>query len=115
MTLPNGVVLTYGYDNDSRLTGMSYALGATPIGNLTYGYDAAGLRTQAGGGLARTGFPAAVLAVAPAFGRRSGSRFAIGLDPGFSRLEETPPTRRFWEGHDFSRAVKGQTEAASKR
>jgi len=32
-TLPNGIVLTYGYDNDSRITGMAYQLGtSTAVG-----------------------------------------------------------------------------------
>ena len=57
MTLSNGIVLTYGYDNDSRVNSMSYQLGTTQIGALTYQYDAAGRRTQLGGSLASTGFP----------------------------------------------------------
>jgi RHS repeat-associated protein len=60
MTLSNGIVLTYGYDNDSRLNSMSYQLGTTVIGTLSYQYDAAGHRTQLGGSLAATGFPASV-------------------------------------------------------
>ena len=59
MTLPNGILLTYGYDNDSRITGITYTLGTTAVGSLTYQYDAAGRRTQMGGSLAATGFPQA--------------------------------------------------------
>ncbi len=54
-------MLTYGYDNDSRINSMSYQLGtSTSVGTLTYQYDAAGRRTQMGGSLAATGFPQAV-------------------------------------------------------
>jgi hypothetical protein len=61
LTLPNGVLLTYGYDNDSHITGMTYTLGAaTAVGSLTYQYDAASRRTQMGGSLAATGFPQAM-------------------------------------------------------
>jgi RHS repeat-associated protein len=60
LTLPNGIVLTYGYDNDSRINSMSYQVGTTSVGNLTYQYDAAGRRTQLGGSLAATGFPQAI-------------------------------------------------------
>ena len=50
LTLPNGIVLTYGFDNDSRISSMSYKLGTnTSVGTLTYQYDAVGRRTQMGG------------------------------------------------------------------
>jgi RHS repeat-associated protein len=61
LTLPNGIVLTYGYDDDSRVVGMTYKLGTTTaIGGLTYQYDAVSRRTQMGGSLAATGFPQAL-------------------------------------------------------
>jgi YD repeat-containing protein len=60
LTLPNGIVLTYGYDNDSRVNSRSYQVGMTSVGNLVYNYDAAGRRTQLGGSLAATNFPTAV-------------------------------------------------------
>jgi hypothetical protein len=31
LALPNGVVLTYGYDHDSRINSMSYQWGATAL------------------------------------------------------------------------------------
>jgi RHS repeat-associated protein len=64
MTLSNGIVLTYGFDNDSRINSMSYQLGTAQIGSLTYQYDAGGRRTQVGGSLAATGFPAAASSAA---------------------------------------------------
>jgi RHS repeat-associated protein len=60
LTLPNGVITEYAYDAASRLTGLTYKLGSTPLGTLTYAYDANGNRTVLGGTWARTGLPAAV-------------------------------------------------------
>jgi RHS repeat-associated protein len=60
LTLPNGVVTEYAYDAVSRQTGLTYKLSGTPIGTLTYTYDAAGDRTVVGGTWARTGLPAAL-------------------------------------------------------
>jgi len=57
LTLPNGIVATYSYDNDSHLTGISYALNSNPVGVLNYGYDALGMRTSVSGSMARTGLP----------------------------------------------------------
>ena len=52
--------VSYSYDNDSRVSGITYNFGANLLGNLTYSYDSLGRRTQVGGSFARTGFPAAV-------------------------------------------------------
>ncbi len=60
MTLPNNVSVTYGYDNDSHIAGITYQFGTTTLGNLTYSYDQLGRRTQVGGSFARTGLPGAV-------------------------------------------------------
>jgi RHS repeat-associated protein len=60
LTLPNGAAVVYGYDNDSRLTGLTYQFGSNTLGNLTYGYDQLGQRTQVSGSFARTGLPGAV-------------------------------------------------------
>ncbi len=51
-------------DIASNLTGLSYTVGATNLGNLTYGYDNAGRRTALGGSFARTGLPLAVSSTA---------------------------------------------------
>ena len=37
LTLPNGVVVDYAYNDSSRVTGLTYTLGGTPLGNLGYG------------------------------------------------------------------------------
>jgi RHS repeat-associated protein len=55
---PRGSV-TYGYDNASQLTGLTYKNGSTTLGNLTYSYDLAGRRINTGGSYARTGTPQA--------------------------------------------------------
>src|SRR5262249_53937258 len=60
LTLPNGIVTTYGYDNANQLTSLTYTLGQTTLGTLTYNYDPAGRRTEVGGTWARTGLPQAV-------------------------------------------------------
>ena len=62
LTLPNGVTVAYGYDQDSRVTGITYTAGSTALGNLTYGYDAASRHTQMGGSFAQTNLPQPVTA-----------------------------------------------------
>ena len=60
LTLPNGVITEYAYDEASQLTGLTYKKGITVLGNLTYGYDAAGRRIRMGGSYARSNLPEAV-------------------------------------------------------
>src|SRR6476659_5973538 len=60
LTLSNGVNMTYTYDNDSRVTGITYKFNANTLGNLTYSYDSLGRRTQVGGSFAKTGLPGAI-------------------------------------------------------
>jgi len=45
VTLPNNVTVACTYDNDPRVSGMTYSAGSTRLGNLTYNYDADGRRT----------------------------------------------------------------------
>jgi RHS repeat-associated protein len=59
-TLPNGIVQTNAYDTATRLSSISYALGGTAVGDLTYTYDASGHRTTVGGSLATVTLPAAL-------------------------------------------------------
>jgi YD repeat-containing protein len=60
LTLPDGVTATYTYDAGSHLTGLSYQLGGTAIGDLIYTYDALGRVTQESGSLARAQWPSVV-------------------------------------------------------
>ncbi len=59
LTLPNGVTEGYTYDAGSRLTGITYMLGSSTLGALTYAYDFAGRRTGVGGSYVRTNAPQA--------------------------------------------------------
>jgi RHS repeat-associated protein len=63
LTLPNGIEVTYDYDDASQLTGLTYKQGTTTLGTLTYSYDLAGNRTAVGGTWARTNLPAALSSV----------------------------------------------------
>src|SRR5712692_2289640 len=55
----NGFTLNYGYDAASQLTGITYMLGTSTLGNFTYTYDLDGRRTGVGGSYARTNTPRA--------------------------------------------------------
>jgi RHS repeat-associated protein len=60
LTLPGGISQRSSYDAANELAGITYALGSTTLGSLSYGYDADGRATTMGGSWARTGIPAAV-------------------------------------------------------
>ena len=53
MTLPNGVVVSHGYDRNSNVTSLTYG----GLGTLTYGYDADDQRVSAGGSLCQDQLP----------------------------------------------------------
>ena len=52
--------MSYTYDSGSQLTGISYSLGQTALGNLMYAYDLGGRRVSTGGSYAHTGLPQAI-------------------------------------------------------
>ena len=60
ISLPNGIVTTPTYDDASELTALSYDRSGVHVGDLAYGYDAAGRRTSQGGSLATLGLPTTV-------------------------------------------------------
>ena len=60
LTLPNGILLTYTYDNDSHVTAMTWTLASNPVGDLEYSYDADGRVIEKTGSFAQTGLPQAV-------------------------------------------------------
>ncbi|HEY4026121.1 MAG TPA: RHS repeat-associated core domain-containing protein, partial [Candidatus Dormibacteraeota bacterium] len=60
ITLPDGVAETFSYDAASQLGSIAYALGASPLGDLSYTYDAAGRRVSTDGAWARSGLPQAM-------------------------------------------------------
>lgn len=61
LTLPNGVVTEYSYDDASEVTAMTYRMGVTVLGDLTYAYDAMGRVTTVGGSYSRTALPPALV------------------------------------------------------
>lgn len=61
IALPNGVVVSYTYDNDSNVKSLTYKTsGGTTLGTLSYNYDPDGQRTGVSGTLATTGIPSAL-------------------------------------------------------
>src|SRR5215831_10256562 len=52
--------MSYSYDNDSRVTGISCKFNANTLGDLSYTYDSLGRRTQVSGSFAQTGLPGAI-------------------------------------------------------
>ncbi len=57
VTLPNGIVVRYGYDAVGHVTSIVAMKGGTTVLDLSYGYDAAGNRTGLDGDSKRTGAP----------------------------------------------------------
>lgn len=58
VTLPNGIQISYAYDDASQLTGIAYRKSdGSTLGDLSYAYDTAGRRIRMGGSLARTTLP----------------------------------------------------------
>jgi RHS repeat-associated protein len=55
----SGLKASYAYDAANNILSITYAQGTTSIGNLTYGYDAAGRRVQQGGSLFTPPLPGA--------------------------------------------------------
>ncbi|BCJ55388.1 hypothetical protein Asp14428_68630 [Actinoplanes sp. NBRC 14428] len=63
LTLPAGITQTYGYDDASGLTGITYTRGSTTLGAITYRPDALGRPVHVDGSYARVALPAASAAV----------------------------------------------------
>jgi RHS repeat-associated protein len=55
VTLPNGIVVSFGYDKDSQVASLTYG----SLGSLIYGYDPDGRRNSVSGSFARTIIPLA--------------------------------------------------------
>jgi RHS repeat-associated protein len=52
MTLPNGIVTNYAYNDANQVTGISYVSGSgAAVGDVSYGYDLAGRRVSQAGSL----------------------------------------------------------------
>ena len=112
MTYPNGIVATYGYDNANQLTSLTYALGTTTLGTLTYTYDLAGNRATVGGSWARTGLPQAV----PSATYDAGNRLVTWGTERFSydpngNLASDGPTSYSWNARDQLTGLSGGVSA----
>jgi RHS repeat-associated protein len=59
VTLPGGIVQTYGYDSASQVTDLTYTRSGTTLGNLTYAYSPDGHPVHVEGSFARGDVPAA--------------------------------------------------------
>jgi len=112
VTLANGVVASYSYDNASRLTGISYQFGSNVLGNLTYTYDALGRRTGVGGSLARTTLPPVWNATYDAANQLvNWNGAAISYDPN-GRLVSDGPNTYTWDSRHQLAGISGAVTAA---
>ncbi len=57
LTLPNGIEVGYSYDNNSRISAMTWTLAGNQIGDLEYDYDADGRVIEKTGSFAQTNLP----------------------------------------------------------
>lgn len=78
-TLPGGTTAIYDWDAASQLGGITYSNGATPLGNLTYGYDLAGRVSARAGTLFQAVLPAPVTNATYNLANRLTARTAAGV------------------------------------
>jgi len=113
LTLPNGIVVTYDYDNANLLTSLTYTLGQTTLGTLTYTYDLAGRRTEVGGTWARIGVPEAVASATYDAANRltqwAGNQFSYDLN---GNLASDGFTSYTWNARDELTGLSGGTNAS---
>jgi YD repeat-containing protein len=57
LTLPNGIVVAYSYDNNSRISALNWTLAGNQIGDLEYVYDPDGHVIEKTGSFAQTNLP----------------------------------------------------------
>ncbi|MGH8237216.1 MAG: RHS repeat-associated core domain-containing protein, partial [Steroidobacteraceae bacterium] len=60
ITLPNGIVGSYAFDDANQLLAIAYDKGATHVGDIAYAYDVAGRRVGQSGSLAKMLVPPTV-------------------------------------------------------
>ncbi|HEX2050194.1 MAG TPA: RHS repeat-associated core domain-containing protein [Actinomycetota bacterium] len=113
LRLPNGVTMRYGHDAASRVTSIEYLSGGTALGDLTYGYDAVGRRTEVGGTFARADLPAEVPSATYDAGNRLSSwgSQARAYDRN-GNLVSAGATSYEWDARDQLVGVSGPTTAS---
>jgi RHS repeat-associated protein len=77
--LPNGVVAEFDYDLVSQLTRITYKLGDSILGNLTYEYDQVGRRIDFAGSYSRTSLPQTVASTTYNDANRLSERESLNL------------------------------------
>ncbi len=118
LSLPNGIVVEYAYDEASRLTGQTYTGPSGLLGDLTYSYDATGNRLGTGGSFARTLIPTAA---ATSTYNQANHQLAFGgtsqtFDANGNLLTQTDPSGTIaytWDARNRLIGLSGPTVAAS--
>jgi YD repeat-containing protein len=118
LTLPNGIVTESTYDPASRLIGLTYKLGGTTLGTLTYTCDAAGDQTLVGGTWARVSLPSPVASTSYNANNQQLTFGAASMtyDLNGSLLEVTGPsgtTTYSWSARHELSSLSGPTRSGS--
>ncbi|MFM0560210.1 RHS repeat-associated core domain-containing protein [Paraburkholderia sediminicola] len=113
-TLANGITVAYTWDAASQLTGITYKRAdGSVLGDLTYGYDLAGRRTNAGGSLAKVDLPQTVNDAqynrANQLTRWSGKAFTYDLN---GNLASDGTNQYSWNAQDLLAGITGGVAAS---
>jgi RHS repeat-associated protein len=118
LVLPNGITVTYTYDEVSRLLSHTYTGPGGVVGDLTYQYDVTGNRVGTGGSFARTLVPAAIPTAAY---DASNAQLAFGpvtqtFDPNGNLLTQSDAsgtTTYMWDARNRLVGITGSSVSAS--
>ena len=112
-TLPDGVVRSATYNAGSQLTGLSFADGSDSLGTLTYAYDADSDITGITGSLSASNLPAPATNTFNADNEliKSGSSTLTYDDNG--NLTSNGPDAYTWNDRDQLTAISGPSTSAS--
>jgi YD repeat-containing protein len=118
LVLPNGITVTYSYDEASRLIGQTYTGPTGPLGDLTYQYDATGHRMGTGGSFARTAIPATVPSAAydPSNAQLAFGSVTQTFDANGNLLTQTDAsgtTTHMWDARNRLTGISGPAVSAS--